>query len=538
MTKNVGVGAKTAEDEPRLGAGSVSRCLRPYTVAAVAVVLLAAAMRLWGLGRESLWLDEATSLMLARLPVREIAAWTALDLHPPLYYALLRAWISLGQSEAAVRGLSALASVLTVVVVCHLGYDLFDRPTGLIAGLLLAVSPYAIWYGQEARMYALLALLLTALVWLALRVLGDPQPRGARWLAWIGYVLAGAAALYTHYYAFFGLGIANLLFVYLALRRRLDKRRVWKWLAAQAAVALLFAPWLPTLLALVRGGSGGWLGQAAERPGLERIAHTLVAYMVGGVRGALPSLLRRVGYVAFGVALAAGLWPWRRREGVHGGPPLQKRDDGRGRLLCLPRLLSDREATWFCAAWVVLPLGAAWLVSQVRPMYSERYMLPFLAPFLLLAARGVRRLPHIALRYGLAVVLVALLVTASVVQVRTLDKPDWRGLASELRAQSQPGDLVLFVPGWHAKAFAYYDEGQLAIYGNIPVPVPQLVDEARAAVETAIQGHPRVWLVWETGHYTDPDGQVRAWLAEQLQQTAERPVPLVGSLLLFEREAP
>jgi 4-amino-4-deoxy-L-arabinose transferase-like glycosyltransferase len=505
-------------------------------LAAIGVVLLAAALRLCGIGRESLWLDEATSLMLARMPVREIAAWTALDLHPPLYYTLLRAWIHLGQSEAAVRGLSALASVLTVAVLCCLGCELFDRATGVTAALLLAVSPYAIWYAQEARMYAWLALLVTSAIWLALRAL-----REGRWLAWVGYVLTSAAALYTHYYAFFGFGIANLLFLYVAVRRgaatrRLPARRVWLWLAAQAAVLVLFAPWLPNLLALVRGGSGGWLGRAASAPGIERLAHTLVYFMVGDTRVALPSLVRRAGYVLCVGAFLAGLWPWNRR--ARAGGALARDDGGRGGdVMDRPRLLEPREAVWFCLAWLILPLAGAWVASQVRPMYSERYMLPFLAPFLLLMARGVVRLPHKALGVTLATLLVALMLTGTVIQARSLDKPDWRGLAQSLRERARPDDLVLFVPGWHAKPFDYYAEGALDLCGDLPVPVPELRSEALEAVQQATMGRARVWLVWETPHYTDPDGLVRDYLATRLTQTANEPLPGVGRLLLFEREA-
>ena len=526
------VGAKRTGGKLRDKARSLPQPLRSYTLAVIGVLLLATALRLYGIARESLWLDEATSLTLARMTLPEIAAWTALDLHPPLYYALLRVWIALGESETVVRGLSALASVLTVLVIYRLGRELFDRPTGLLAALLLALSPFAIWYAQEARMYAWLALLVTTALWLTLVAL-----RGGHWSAWVGYVLAGAAALYTHYYAFFGLGIANLLFLYLALRHRLDKRRVWLWLAAQAGIALLFAPWLPTLLNLALGGGGGWLGASEQKPGLVRLAHTLIFYMLGGTRAALPSLVRRAGYLLYGLALVAGLWPlvgWRRRRSAaHADRTGQ---DGGGTPPRLPALLSERDAIAFCLVYLALPLGASWLISQIRPMYSERYMLPFLAPFLLLVAWGVRSIPLTVARYGLLLLLAAVMLTGVVVQVRTLDKPDWRGLAAELTAQAQPSDLVLFVPGWHAKPFDYYARGQIDVYADTPVPVPQHSAEALQAVAQAIQGHARVWLVWETGHYTDPDGQVLAYLESELRRVSERPLALVGRVILFVRE--
>jgi uncharacterized membrane protein len=146
-------------------------------LALAGVVALAVVARLYGIASESLWLDETTSLMLARMDLAALTRWTSLDLHPPLYYVLLHYWVALwdsllgstlAESELVLRGLSALAGVLNVLVLYALGRLLFGRGMGLLAALLLALSPYHIYYSQEVRMYAWLALWVSLSVLLAL----------------------------------------------------------------------------------------------------------------------------------------------------------------------------------------------------------------------------------------------------------------------------------------------------------------------------------------------------------------------------------
>lgn len=505
--------------------------LQPATTSAavtslflIATLLLAGLLRFYGIARESLWLDEATSLMLARMDVPTLIAWTALDIHPPLYYTLLHVWITLGSSEVAIRSLSTLAGLLTVWVTYGLGRTLSGRRSGLLAALLLAVSPVHVWYSQEARMYAWVTLLMATSLLLALRAWRDGGRPTARWAAWIAYVLVTAAALYTHYYAVFIIGIENLAIVYLLVARRLslrrpaDRRLFWRWVAAELAVFLLFLPWFPTFLLPITVGGGGWITAGLGRPSVAVLAQTAVLYMVGFGRELYPALVRRLGYLIIVGVFAVGVWPHAANSGTDKEP-----------LTPLPL-----EALGLTVSYLVLPIALAWGASQVfKPMYSARYMLPFVVPFVLLLARGLDRLPRGLWQIAtVALVLVGLVGVQA--QATSLEKPDWRGLAQSLRERSQPGDLVLFMPGWHAKPFDYYAQGALALYSDVPIPVPRYGDDALAAVDAALVGHDRVWFVWETEHYTDPDGAVFGHLFQHCRLAESAPLDLVGQVMLFE----
>src|SRR5262245_7571048 len=140
--------------------------LRRDVFAASALCALALAVRLWGLGEPALWLDEAFSWGDARQPFGLIVG-ARVDVHPPLYYGLLHLWMPLaGEGEYALRLPSALLAVLATPAAWVLGRRLGPGGAfagGLAAGLV-ALSPVAVGYAREARMYALaLALGLVAL---------------------------------------------------------------------------------------------------------------------------------------------------------------------------------------------------------------------------------------------------------------------------------------------------------------------------------------------------------------------------------------
>jgi hypothetical protein len=189
------------------------------------VCVVGAALRFATLDVQSLWFDEAVTAQLLRLDLPGLLdAIPDSESSPPLYYLL--EWLStqlFGTGEVGLRSLSALLGTTTIPLVWALGRRLDGERAGVLAGTLVAVNPMLIWFSQEARAYALLALLgaLTALLWL--RAL--ERPKTSRLLAW---GLAAALAMATHYYAIFLVAAQALWLVY----------RVPTWRALATALAL------------------------------------------------------------------------------------------------------------------------------------------------------------------------------------------------------------------------------------------------------------------------------------------------------------
>ena len=125
----------------------------------VLILALAAGLRFVELGAQSLWADEGNSAALATRSFAQISQDAANDIHPPLYYWLLRIWAqAFGHSEIALRSLSAVTGVLLILAVAELGRLLFNDAVGIGAGFIAALSPFQVYYSQEARMYILVAL--------------------------------------------------------------------------------------------------------------------------------------------------------------------------------------------------------------------------------------------------------------------------------------------------------------------------------------------------------------------------------------------
>ena len=151
---------------------------RTRTVVGVGVGLVVAAgllLRFWT--RSGLWLDEALTVDIARLPLHEIPNALKHDGAPPLYYYLLHFWIVLfGQSNDAVRSLSGVIAVLTLPVAWLCGRRFGGRAVAWTMLVLLASAPFAVYYATESRMYALV-ILLTGCGFLALqRAVAAPRP--------------------------------------------------------------------------------------------------------------------------------------------------------------------------------------------------------------------------------------------------------------------------------------------------------------------------------------------------------------------------
>ena len=210
------------------------------------IIAVALALRCAMLSKESLWLDELAAWSFASGSLA--GALHSEATNPPLYYLVLHFWIGwFGVSEAALRGLSVIPGVLSVWLVYRLARRLLSREIALLAAAYQAVSPFQVFYSQEARCFPLLLCLLlwaTLLLWNALEA---PDGR-TRFRYYAGYAVICAAALYTHFIAVFFLA-AHGVFV---LARR--PRQTFMAAASMCGSLILFAPWLLVLLQAAAGG--------------------------------------------------------------------------------------------------------------------------------------------------------------------------------------------------------------------------------------------------------------------------------------------
>jgi 4-amino-4-deoxy-L-arabinose transferase-like glycosyltransferase len=396
-----------------------------FVLAATAV---AALLRFAALGHESIWLDEAYSLDIARTGYRDLLSGRVYDPgNPAGYFLLLRAWLDLTGSASieTARALSALAGTLAVPAVWLLARTLAvpRRATWLACGLV-ALSPPLVYLSQEARAFALLATVATLAAAAAARIERDSRP-----LAWAGFAAAGVAMVHLHYYGFFVLAVLGIDLLVWACRG--GRREVLRLALAAAAVALGFAPYLPTFVRQLGAGAARsketWWQHLALLPSFSVVGRTLVWKEAGALPVAACAALVVLAVFVPLAWLLARARPW-------------------------PRLAA------------VLALGLPALVGLVAlkvPMVHSHYLSVVFPALLLLIACALDAGLKGRVGLGLWVPAVALAVLTPAALARLYlvrHKTDWRAVAAAVERRG--GDLpVYFYEDLGAGPFAYYLPG-------------------------------------------------------------------------------
>lgn len=478
------------------------------------ILLLALGLRGYRLDGQSLWADEGNSLALAQASLADIAARTALDIHPPLYYWLLHGWTRLaGNSEVALRLPSVCASVLLVAVSYRLGRRLGGRRIGLLSAGLVALSPFQVYYAQEARMYALLALWAGLTLWAAAELWAGPQALPAagpkRWLGL--YVASASLGLYTHY-AFpavlAGAALAGVYHLWQTRRAGNWRPALALWLVAQLVPLVLYLPWLPYALRQL----GSW-PPPAPTPLSEALAAVWRTLTLGPTAGE--------GYAAWMIAL------------------------GVLTLLGLVRLVREyaKAHVWLVALSAALPVGLTLILF--KPAYLKFLLVAGPACCLLWAlgsdwpsrwqvmrARAIRWLAG-ALGLGL-VAAASWGPLMAYYHDPALARDDYRGLARYLEAVAGPQDAILLNAAGQHEVFGYYYRGSAPIY---PLPRTRPLDEAATLAELekmAGRANTIYAIYWATAE-SDPAGLIEGWLDRHAYKASD---DWVGNLRLVRYAAP
>jgi mannosyltransferase len=394
-----------------------SRLDRRYLAPAgvVALVALSFALRSGQLGA-GFWIDEGISVGIAHHHWTSIPHLLRQDGSPPLYYMLLGLWIRVfGDSERATHALSLLFALACIPLGYATARTLFDRRAALICAALVAFDPFLTYYGQETRMYALEAFLslLVALAYV------NGIVRGQRpWAAVL--VAATALMVYTHNWGLFlclALAVTTAVFV---------RERLRLFAVVAAAVAVLYLPWVPTVLAQVRHTGAPW----SSKPSF----HELLLAPGGVLGGDAP-------YVVLVLAAAAGL------------------------------ALVARRTERALAGIVGVAILAAWVVSQVSPAWTTRYFAVILGPVVLLAAAAIARAGKLG---AVALVLVLFLWWGYNLSD---NKEDARQVAAAIAPGLHPGELVISTHPEQVPVLRYYLGGGLRFATTLgPVPDPRVFD--------------------------------------------------------------
>jgi len=365
--------------------------------------------------RSHLWLDEALSVDIARLPLRDIPAALRQDGHPPLYYALLHVWMRVfGSGDTAVRALSGLFGVAALPLL-WVAARRFGRDAAIAAVALVALSPFAIRYSTEARMYSLVMFLVLAGYLLIGRA--RRQPSIGRL---VPVALVVGLLLLTHYWA---LWLTGAVLVVLGWQWRGsigdDRRARARVMVAVALGGLLLLPWLPSMLTQSAHTGTPWA--ATVRP--TTMIATAIIDVGGGDYGEAELL-------AIGLVLVFVLGLFGRAAA-----------DGRIELDCRPHP---------AIAPIAAAVGATFLIAIAssyasHTTFASRYVAVVFPLYLLVGAVGLSRIEPRAAR-GVVLLVLLVLGLAGGVHNMTTDRTQAGVIAAAIDERIQPSDLVIVCP--------------------------------------------------------------------------------------------
>ncbi|WP_214044325.1 glycosyltransferase family 39 protein [Methanomethylovorans sp.] len=458
----------------------------------LAIIFIGALLRIYQLGAESIWLDEAATYFLSSDNLSGIYEATKNDVHPPLYYFVVHFFLLTGKSEILLRFPSMVFGIIAIPLLYMLGTRMFTVKEGLISSFLLSVSLSHIYYSQEARMYSMMVFLTLGSIFFFYSAIEDK--RNGFWFLFVVFTVLN---IYTHYFGFFIFPIEIFYFLILLFsyeNRTLHFRseilpQVKAFFISAVSIVVLIIPRIQV-----------FFEQAASRVGGEVTWGVDQTYFISSLLSHFtfspsPSLL----YLTFFALGAIAMVLSKRRQAV---------------LLC---------------SWFFLPVIVSYYLSDIMP-FHPRYLLFILPAYLLIIARGltatssfifsVNTSPksnrHLSEKKSqvLTVIFVFVLLLSSlgplVNYYSSPKKDDWRGVASYMTTITRPGDIIAPLPGYISKPFRfYYDNSTDGTFiidpGSSQQELDSFVDEQTNTIFFILTGDINA---------ANPNGTVISWLGE------------------------
>ena len=482
------------------------------------LLLLAFVVRVSTLEAQCLWRDEVDQWRFAFQPLDVLATnFTRPEWNGPLYSPVLRGWIALsGESVFSMRLLSVIWGVLTVSLVVVLTRRIIhDRRTSAVAGVLVAFSPYLVWYAQEIKMYTWVPMLVVLALYALERACRQPR------LVWWAVVLvATTLAIYSHILAALLIPVLAIWFVVHPARGS----RVWG--GGLLVLAGLTLPYLPLLgwqapLLLVHRQTG-YPDYSLDQMIIEMASALLNGWSVGISQGAwgtpsitLAAMIALGGLVCVG-AVALGLSGTRVRT----------------QWRTAVRLL----------VWCGFPLLGVWVVSLRGSIFTDRYLIWSAPAFYILVAAGIAALRRLARPLG-SVLIAAILILdlhGWMAQAAVPIKPAFEPAVRLVEDRREAWDLLLFQIPYNHYVFDYYSIAGLGDWAEAPYTNWREADGTyRVGVDyvgrellNLLRGHDRVWLIASEVALWDERELVKQWLTESCVLVSVDDYPGV-SVVLF-----
>ncbi|MDK2940439.1 MAG: hypothetical protein PWQ51_2604 [Methanolobus sp.] len=459
-----------------------------YLLLLILITILGFFLRIYHLGKQSMWLDEAASFGYIQETLMGTWERSVSAKQAPLHMVVLHIMTFFSSSEFSLRFPSVIFGALTIPVTYFLGSRLFGKEEGIIGSFLLSISIMHLWYSQEARMYSQMVFFsLLSLYFFYIAVHTNSKR------SWVLFIISSSLAFFSHYYSVFV--FVSEFFYYLLLQVILPlckkesfslKENLNLKYFIMSMLGLLFAT-SPLLIPFIQ-----------------------------------QSISRTSGTPTWGIAQSLSFIPTILVE-------FSTRSSSSSIILILLFLIGlivsgiyQKEPFAYLGIYTFVPLIASYILAAKMP-FSSRYLLFLLPVYLLFVARGITGLTYAIyplnkknsndksqkMLIGIIVLLIILISAPLISQYfSTVQKNDWRSLSSNLQNMTQEGDLVVPLPTYMYQPLVYY-------YSNSSDDTVLKTNQGYdiGSLTTTSNMHSRTWF-FVTGdiNAANPEGTALVWL--------------------------
>lgn len=407
-------------------------------------------LTLRNIGASSIWFDEGFGVNLTKFNFFDVAKYTAYDVHPPLYYWLLKIWtFFFGYSEFAVRSMSTVFGALALVLIYFMVKDLFSKKAATLAVIFSAVSPMLIRYGEEARMYTLVLCIVILATWVFSYAMRTNNKK-----YWTFYGVLIALGMWVHYFTAI-IWIVHWLYrayeTYSIRHSFKDFKKNFfskEWIRAHVIALGVYLPWLPVMAvqATIVQVGGFWIGPVGMDSLTNYISNTFYYSEHGTVAPYLAFIL--IGFLAYMVYQYVTTYK---------------------------QLNNDRKVEIKIIAFVALVAPLVLFVISLpplKPTFVERYLLSASVFFAVLLGIVLANVRLSRLKLGIAVCLMVFISFVGIDKVyyfgnynkNSNTQIETRGLVEEATKRSGKNEPIIAADPWVYYEAAIYSTNEHPIY--------------------------------------------------------------------------
>jgi mannosyltransferase len=401
---------------------------------------LCISLRLLEITQKNLWFDEVFSWHISLSSFYEIIVRTSNDIHPPLYYFVLKIWMILfGDSVFAIRLLSSIFTSAAVFFIYPVSRRFLSPVNSLIVLLLYIISPLNIYYSQEARMAAMNLFLNAGSIYFFVKLVLDKRFASEEFsfykvfrskTAW-GYILFSSAALYTHYFSFFILA-GQVVYIIAVNRRYLGNLKPFA--SIYSAIMLLYVPWIPQLIEHISKGQAWRTPQTLFAAAKEYVNFLKDINLGLYYHYTDLDLVRYISIFLAIVIIVSLLKIVRHRQSI---------SEGNNKLLIL--------------VIVFVPLILAGIISVRQKVEFYRYLsilVPYISIFIVF---GLSLFRHKYITYITLIIIASINIYGITIQNSfNFKNDDYRGIIRSIESRQMEGERIYVEPHYNGWVIDYY----------------------------------------------------------------------------------